>query len=53
MKKQMTYANRRSIPYVVLCGTQEVADNTFTLKVMESGTQETLDLEKLVASIRQ
>ena len=53
MKKQMTYANRRSIPYVVLCGTQEVADNTFTLKVMESGTQETLDLEKLVAGIRQ
>ena len=39
MKKQMTYANKKQIPFVVLCGEQERKDGVFTLKNMESGEQ--------------
>ena len=51
MKKQMTYANRRDIPYVVLAGNQEMSDKTYTLKNMEAGTQETVDLNQLIARV--
>ncbi len=48
MKKQMTYANRRNIPFLVLAGTQEVEDKTFTLKNMAGGTQETVSFDSLL-----
>ncbi len=34
MKKQMTYANKRQIPYVVIVGEEELNTNTFALKNM-------------------
>ena len=49
LKKQITYANKRGIPYVVLVGDEEMAANTFTLKNMSTGTQETVDLKTLIA----
>jgi histidyl-tRNA synthetase len=39
LKKQMNYANKREIPFVVLVGEQELKDNKFTLKNMKSGEQ--------------
>ncbi|GAB5566074.1 MAG: histidine--tRNA ligase [Winogradskyella sp.] len=48
MKKQMTYANKREIPYVVLVGEQEIESGLFALKTMETGEQQTLDLQALV-----
>ncbi|MDG1779147.1 MAG: histidine--tRNA ligase [Flavobacteriaceae bacterium] len=50
LKKQITYANKRGIPYVVLVGDEEMAANTFTLKNMSTGTQETVDLKTLISS---
>lgn len=52
MKKQMTYANRRHIPYVVLVGEEELNSNTFTLKTMETGAQSTLTIEDLLAELQ-
>lgn len=49
LKKQITYANKRSIPYVVLVGDEEMEANTFTLKNMSTGIQETVDLQSLTA----
>lgn len=49
MKKQMTHANRREIPFVILAGDQEMANKTFTVKNMKEGTQETCDLKTLVS----
>ncbi|MBQ0768073.1 MAG: histidine--tRNA ligase, partial [Bizionia sp.] len=49
MKKQMNYANKRTIPFVVLVGEEELKNKTFTLKNMESGEQSKLDIEALVA----
>ena len=37
MKKQMSYANVKQIPYVVLAGENEMAEGKFTLKNMQSG----------------
>ncbi len=47
MKKQMTYANKREINYVVLVGANEVSKNVYTLKNMQSGDQQEVDLDQL------
>ncbi len=47
MKKQMGYANKRQIPFVILAGETEMNTNTFMVKNMQSGTQEEMDFEKL------
>ncbi|MDX1365529.1 MAG: His/Gly/Thr/Pro-type tRNA ligase C-terminal domain-containing protein, partial [Arenibacter latericius] len=52
MKKQMNYANRRAIPFVVLVGEEELKNNSFTLKNMATGEQTTLNLEQLVARFK-
>jgi len=52
MKKQMNYANKRNIPYVVLVGEQEMNNNIFTLKNMKSGEQTKVSLKMLIASIK-
>ena len=48
MKKQMSYANTREIPFVALVGEQEIKDGMLTLKEMETGKQERLTPEQLV-----
>jgi len=48
MKKQMSYANARKIPFVALVGEQEMKDGVVTLKEMETGNQEQLSPEQLV-----
>jgi len=52
MKKQMTYANRRAIPYVVIVGEEELKNNKFTLKDMNSGEQYRHSLEELLNNIK-
>jgi histidyl-tRNA synthetase len=52
MKKQMTYANRRHIPYVVLVGEKELQAKQFTLKTMHTGEQITLNFDALLAALR-
>ena len=51
LKKQITYANKRNIPYVVLVGEEELSNNYFTLKNMITGSQETVDFPTLQSSI--
>ena len=48
MKKQMNYANRREIPFVVMVGSTEIENNTYTLKNMQSGEQQVCSLEELI-----
>mgnify|MGYP001945628052 CR=1 FL=1 len=52
MKKQMTYANKRSVPYVVLVGEEELKNNEFTLKNMSSGEQQKCSLDELINTIK-
>ena len=45
MQKQMKYANNRNVPFVILIGEQELASNSFVVKNMASGEQNTFSLE--------
>ncbi|MCR5013585.1 MAG: histidine--tRNA ligase [Bacteroidales bacterium] len=51
IQKQMKYADQRNIPIVVIAGEQEVADQTFTVKWMKEGRQETVAAKQLVETI--
>jgi histidyl-tRNA synthetase len=48
MKKQMSYANAKQIPFVALAGENEMADGKLTLKNMESGEQSLVSPEELI-----
>lgn len=52
MKKQMTYANNRNIPYVALVGEDEIKSGLITLKDMENGAQEKLSVEGLIQKLQ-
>jgi len=53
IKKQMTYADARKIPFVVLAGEQEREAGCLTLKNMLTGEQQRVTVEELVAVARQ
>ena len=53
MKKQMSYANAKGIPFVALVGENEMNEGKVTLKNMESGEQCLLTPAELVAAIRK
>ena len=48
MGKQMKYADKRNIPFVVLAGEEEMANEKFTLKHMKSGEQASLDFAGII-----
>ena len=52
MKKQMSYANAKSIPFVALAGESEIAEGKLTLKNMQSGEQQLLTPDQLIEALR-
>ncbi|MCB0457384.1 MAG: histidine--tRNA ligase [Flavobacteriaceae bacterium] len=52
MGKQMSYADKRNIPFAVLAGESEIASNTYTLKNMKTGEQDAMDLPSLVKKVQ-
>ena len=48
MKKQMSYANAKQIPFVALAGKNEIQAGQITLKNMETGEQQMLTPDELV-----
>ena len=48
MKKQMSYANAKQIPFVALAGENEMAEGKLTLKNMLSGEQQLVTTEELI-----
>ena len=51
MKKQMNFANKKNIPFVVLAGANEANNNTYTLKNMLSGDQQEVNYDNLLNSL--
>lgn len=51
MKKQMSYANAKGIPYVALAGENEIGEGMITLKNMTTGEQKTIEKDKLYENI--
>jgi histidyl-tRNA synthetase len=52
IKKQMSYANAKQIPFVVLAGENEMAEGKFTLKNMLTGNQQLVTTEELIDIVK-
>ncbi|MBB2151002.1 histidine--tRNA ligase [Pedobacter gandavensis] len=52
LKKQMSYADDKNIPFVILIGSDELESGLLTLKDMHSGVQEKLSLAEIVEKIK-
>ncbi len=48
MKKQMSYANAKNIPFVAIIGETELNERKVMLKNMESGEQKLLSIEEVI-----
>lgn len=52
MKKQMQYANKKNVEYVVLVGQNEIQSNTITVKNMFDGSQKNMTFEQLLLILK-
>ncbi|MBP5703452.1 MAG: histidine--tRNA ligase [Paludibacteraceae bacterium] len=53
MKKQMSYADNKAIPYVAIVGETEMAENKVMLKNMVTGEQQLLDIAGVVTILKR
>ena len=53
LKKQLQYANNNKIPYVIIVGEEEIESKEYTLKNMNTGKQEKLNLKKILDRVSQ
>ncbi len=53
IKKQMGYADAKSIPFVAIVGENERKENVVMLKNMKTGTQEKITVDALIAQLHQ
>ena len=51
LKKQLQYANNNDIPYVIIIGEDEVTSKLYTLKNMETGSQEKLGIDEIISKV--
>ncbi len=52
MKKQMTYANNKNIPFVVIVGSKEIETGKLTLKNMTTGEQKLIIFDELLSFLK-
>ena len=52
LDKQLKYADKKGIPYVVIIGPEEVAQNKVKLKDMRNRTEEMLNADELVKKLK-
>lgn len=53
MKKQMSYADEKRIPFVALIGEQEMNNAQVSIKNMRTGAQQTLSTEELIDFLKK
>ncbi len=51
LKKQLNYAHKRAIPFVIMVNKEETLANVFTLKDMHAGTQQQYSLDQIVQNL--
>lgn len=51
LEKQLKYADKKGIPWVVIVGSEEKEKGKLTLKNLKSGDQETLGIEELIKKV--
>lgn len=50
--KQFSHADKRGIPFAVLCGDEEINSSTYKIKNLASGEQESVDLNGLIERLQ-
>ncbi|MFA6924890.1 MAG: histidine--tRNA ligase [Bacteroidales bacterium] len=53
LKKQMSYADNKKIPFVALIGSEEMQNNSITLKDMKSGEQKKMSISDLLEFLKE
>ncbi len=53
IKKQMNYANKKGVPYVLMIGEDEITQGKYQLKNMMTGVQEALELDEIINRLNQ
>lgn len=51
LKKQMAYADKKRIPFVLMIGSREIETGVYTLRDMTNGGQSELNLEQLIKAL--
>jgi len=52
LKKQMSYADKKGIPYCLMVGSREIENEAYVLKNMKTGEQQTLALAQVIEEIQ-
>jgi histidyl-tRNA synthetase len=52
LKKQMSYADSRKIPYIIIAGEEEIKNNLVTLKIMSTGEQKKMNTDELLSFLK-
>ena len=52
MKKQMSYANAKAIPFVAIAGENEMQEGKLTLKNMATGEQTLVTPDELIEAVK-
>ena len=50
VKKQMEYADRKKIPFVIVIGSEEMSNGILTFKDMKTGTQHKRTLTEIIST---
>jgi len=53
LKKQLSYADSKKIPFIIIAGDDEISKNSVTIKIMSSGEQKIMPLEKLSSFVNE
>ncbi len=53
LKKQMSYADDKKIPFVILIGSDEMQSGMLTLKTMQTGEQRKVTIEEIIELVKQ
>jgi len=53
LKKQMSYADSKKIPYIIIAGEDEIKNNTVTIKIMSSGEQRKIPLKNITSFVKE
>ena len=52
LKKQLDYADRREVPFVILIGSDEMESGILTIKNMKTGEQQKLALTDIIEQLK-
>lgn len=52
MGRKFNYADKLNIPYVVVIGQEEVENNTYSIRDMKTGNQESVTMEELITRLK-